>query len=222
MNIKTKISSLISTSPDLIQFAKDRKFEESWIIPFTKEKPTLEEVEKYIHKDCYQILIVEYIWNSAIDKERFVLTVFFDDSCKLKIGQEIINLCLDSFYQRINFEALIDTINKKIIGYDHILNTPVESINLGIFNHWLSTNPIELWEIGKEYHKTEMIKAIESRPDIYKTELNFQGLQFRFNLSKKQLGPYYGFKTPCCDLSKGVWTINFDVVDYWINKLLIN
>jgi len=66
-----------------------------------------------------------------------------------------------------------------------------------------------------------MIKAIKARPDIYKTKLNYQGLQFRFNLNKNQPGPYYGFKTPCCNKSDDVWIINFDTIDYWINQLLI-
>ncbi|MBP9758852.1 hypothetical protein KBD45_04085 [Candidatus Dojkabacteria bacterium] len=222
MLLKNFLSQNITTKPDVIQFAKDRKFEEAWIIPFDNVVPTEEIINQYLAKEPYQVLIVEYIWDSKRDEKRFVLTVFKDGTCKLKNDFEFMNICLNQFFNYQGFDKLIDTLNQKIVGSEAILNLPLEAINLGIFNYWLSTRPIDIWEMGEEYNKDDMLSKLQARPEIINTNLNYQGLQFRFNLKGDFPGPYYGFKTPCCHKVDGVWKVDFEVVDYWITLLLGN
>ena len=48
--------------PDTLQFAKDRKYEESWIISHRELRPTNKEIASYLTFDNFNFLIVEYIW----------------------------------------------------------------------------------------------------------------------------------------------------------------
>jgi len=41
MQLKTTLSKIINSAPDVIQFAKDRKFEEAWIILIFDGKPAM-------------------------------------------------------------------------------------------------------------------------------------------------------------------------------------
>ncbi len=65
--------------PDTLQFAKDRKYEESWIISHNESPPSNKRIASYLDQNNYNLIIVEYIWNSKDDDKRFVLTVFLDD-----------------------------------------------------------------------------------------------------------------------------------------------
>jgi len=218
--LKEVLRNVILTKPNILQFAKDRKYEESWIIPLTKIKPSEKEINDYLTKDKFKLLIAEFIWNSEDDDRRFVLTLFLDKNCKLKVNKSFIKIILDLFYDYVNFDTCIRIINDKIIGGDYLLNNTVNSINLSIFNHWLSVGPVELWEKGNLYKFEEIKFKIQSRPEIEKTSLNYQGLLFRFNIDGKLNGPYYGIKTPCCNKVGKEWIIDYKKVDYWIKLML--
>jgi len=145
--LKNTLSKIIISRPDTIQFAKDRKYEESLIIPRSSVKPTDEDIDDYIQKEQFELLIVEYIWNSTDDDSRFVLTVFFDKKCKLPDNKKFISICFDLFYSDTNFSEIIDSIDNKIIGKPYLFLYPVESVNISVFNHWLSVGPVELWKL---------------------------------------------------------------------------
>lgn len=219
-NLKEKLARIINSKPDVLQFAKDRKYEESWIIPLSEKKPSEEEIDTYLTKNQFELLIVEFIWNSKDDDKRFVLTLFLDDKCKLKNKKTFIKIIFDLFYNYKSFYSFLETINNTIIGNDHLLNNVVDSVNLSIFNHWLSVGPVELWQKGDQYNFAVIKAKIKSRYNIEKTSLNYQGLLFRFNVDGKQNGPYYGVKTPCCRKEEKEWVIDYDKVDYWMKLML--
>jgi hypothetical protein len=73
--LKEKLARIITTSPDVVQFSKDRKYEEAWIIKSSSARPLADEWKRYIDRDI-DMLIVEYVWNSEDDDKRFVLTLF--------------------------------------------------------------------------------------------------------------------------------------------------
>ena len=68
------LSSSILISPKILQFAKDGKFEESWIIKKDQFLLTDQEIDAYLNKEPYKQLIVEYIWNNDQDDKRYVFT----------------------------------------------------------------------------------------------------------------------------------------------------
>lgn len=219
-NLKEKLAEIITSNPDVIQFAKDRKYEEAWIINLSEIRPSDEKIKEYLNKEKFEAIIVEYIWNSKDDDNRFVLTLFLDKKCKLQNPKEFINISLDIFYNYPGFSSFIKVIDDKITGSEYLLMNSVDSVNLSVFNYWLSVGPVELWN-RKEVYNSEKIKSkINSRPEIEKTKLNYQGLLFRFNIDGNLSGPYYGIKTPCCNKVGKEWIIDYKKVNYWIKLML--
>lgn len=218
--LKEKLSEVITTKPDVLQFAKDRKYEESWIIPLDGMRPTAHEVDAYLKKDSFDLLIAEFIWNSTDDDKRFVLTLFFDDKCYLKSKTEFTDITLDLFYGYKDLGTFLETINQNIIGNDYLLKNPIDSVNMSVFNHWLSVGPVELWKKGDRYDAEGIKNKIAARPEIERTQLNYQGLLFRFNIDGKQDGPVYGIKTPCCNKVGNEWVVDYDKIDYWMRLML--
>ena len=215
------LSEIIISKPDILQFAKDGKYEECWIIPLTQSKPSGKKIKDYLQKDKFKTLIVEYIWNSCDDSHRFVLTLFLDKKCQLQDPKKFINISLDLFYDYQDFKTFIQVIDNKIIRREYLLNNPVDSIGIGIFNHWFSVGPAELWSKGDKYNIDIIKSKILAHPEIEKTTLNYQGLVFRFNTDGNLNGPFYGIKTPCCNKIGNKWTVDFKKIDYWI-KLMLN
>lgn len=220
MTLKQLLQKSITIPPDIIQFAKDRKYEEAWIIPIAQTKPPKSQIESYLTKEPFQTIIVEYIWDSQIDNKRFVLTLFLDDKCQLQDPNQFINLCLDLFYSHPSLTTLIETLNAEVIGHSYLFESSPESVNMSIFNYWLSVGPVELWEKGDKYDPKIIAAKIQSRPDIATSKLNYQGLLFRFNISGAENGPLYGLKTPCCTKQNDTWTVDFRKVNYWMPAIL--
>lgn len=214
------LAKVIVSKPDIIQFAKDRKYEEAWIIPLKVGRPTEQEISAYLNKDQYELMIVEYIWNSEIDDKRFVLTVFFDSNCELQDHKIFINLCLDMFFNYDNFISFVELFDQKIIGRAYLFRSLAEVCNMSIFNHWLSVGPVDLWQKGELYDRENIKQKISSRPEIETSRLNYQGLLFRFNISLKENGPIYGLKTPCCKKDKDKWRVDYELVDEWMRKII--
>ncbi|MFZ2026329.1 MAG: hypothetical protein WAV30_03530 [Microgenomates group bacterium] len=219
-NLIQQLSSVITSKPDVLQFAKDRKFEEAWVISLDHKRPTEDDIQQYINKEPFTVMIVEFVWNSKDDDSRFVLTLFLDKKCKLQDPAIFINMMLNQFYAYGGFTALVDILNSEIVGHSYILEEKAEGVNLSVFNHWLSVGPIDLWKQGEKYDALLVSQKIASRPDIEQTKLNYQGLFFRFNISGDSNGPYYGIKTPCCKKIGDTWHIDYAKVDYWMRLLL--
>lgn len=216
----SNLTKVIVSKPDIIQFAKDRKYEEAWIIPLESSKPSEQDISAYLNKNNYELLIVEYIWNSKIDNQRFVLTVFLDQNCQLRDHKIFVDLCLEMFFNYDTFANFIELFDQKIIGRPYLfLNSP-EACNMSIFNYWLSVGPVDLWNKGEAYDFEAMKQKIQSRPEIEKTKLNYQGLLFRFNVSDKEKGPVYGLKTPCCKKVGDEWKVDYDLIDLWMKGIL--
>jgi len=210
----------LKNPPDTLQFAKDRKYEEAWIISHRESPPTNKEIGSYLNRDTFNFIIVEYIWNSKDDDRRFVLTIFLDDKCKLKDPEKFISYNLDLFYQYPGLRKFMRALNDKIIGHDYLFQHPIEAVNIGIFNHWLSVGPLDLWKKGQPYEQSTTEDLINTRIEIKESSLNYQGLLFSFNTDGEHTGPYYCIKTPCCTQVNLKWIVDFDKIHYWMSSLI--
>ncbi|MBU1110159.1 hypothetical protein KKB83_00890 [Patescibacteria group bacterium] len=211
MNILNLLTSQITEPARIIQFAKDGKYEEAWIINLSQNRPVAEEVEHYIDEGNYKELIVEYIWKPDVNDSRYVLTVFHDN-CLEKDKYKFISICLDCFYNKLEFQQLIDEIDQGIVGGPFLLRQPVQRVRLGVFNYWFSLGPIELWDKGDKLDKEVVTKHIKTRPDIERSKLNYQGLAFIYNFDRSLPGPYHVLKTPCCVRHNNEWVVDIDLV----------
>ena len=214
--LRNKLSEIITVSPDVIQFAKDRKYEEAWIISKSENRPSELDINNYLNKESFEILIVEYIWNSNDNENRFVLTLFLDKNCILKDPKKFVDINMDLFYKYPGFEEFISNLDKKVVGHEYLFTNKIDLINIGIFNYWLSTGPVELWKGGEVFDMKEVQKKIEQRPEINITSMNYQGLLFRFNVAGNGYGPTYGIKTPCCKSDGSVWKVDFNKINFWM------
>jgi hypothetical protein len=214
------LSTSIKTAPEVIQFAKDRKFEESWVIPRDADRPTQLAIDTYLHKEPFKTIIVEYIWNADDDDSRFVLTVFLDETCELKDPKAFIRIALDAYYAYVDFSTLLHMLDFNVIGKEYLGSAPVESVNISIFNHWMSVGPEELWKMGDVYDKETVVQKIHGRSEIETSDLNYQGLFFRCNVHGTYPGPYYGIKTPCCVKTGSVWHVDYQKIDQWMRRML--
>lgn len=219
-DLRELLSNTITSKPEVIQFTKDRRFEEAWITPLSRPRPTNEEIDLYLSKEKFEVLIVEYIWNQDDDDSRFVLTIFQDKKCLLQDPKKFVEISLDNFYGFKNFKFLVDDFDARLIGHPYLFTNQAESINISIFNHWLSVGPVELWKSGETLNNNIIGNKIASRPEIAKSKLNYQGLFFRFNVSGSSDGPYYGIKTPCCQKIGQEWQVDLKKVSYWTHQMI--
>jgi len=220
--LKNMLAAELTDRPDIVQFAKDRKFEEAWIIPHSQGDPSQAAIDAYLAKEPFTVLIVEYIWHADDDARRFVLTVFADDRCARRDPQGFIRTCLDSFFRYPGFVPLLSRVDEDVIGHPYLFTDQPEAVTMGIFNNWLSAGPVDLWQQGQPYERRIVEVAIRARPEIARSTKNYQGLFFRFNVSGTKDGPYYGIKTPCCRKEGDTWIVDYDLVDRWMNALLKN
>jgi len=165
-----------------------------------------------VEADNYQKLIVEYIWNQDIDEERYVLTVIQDDGCIEKDRNKFVEKCLGIFYGELSFDDLVKQIDKQIVGREFLLQHPVQRVRLGVFNHWFSVGPIEMWDTGDDLSKEVIEQKIKVRPEVEKSNLNYQGLAFIYNFDGSLPGPYHILKTPTCHKKDEGWAVDTDLV----------
>src|SRR5713101_3144237 len=136
--LKEKLAQFITTPPDVVQFAKDKKYEEAWIIKSSAVRPSPEECKKYLGKEKFKVLILEYVWNSEDDDKRFVLTLFQDERVKMRDPEEFVKTALDLFYNKSDFLSLMNRLDAEVIGKPYLLQDPVDAVSIGIFNYWFS------------------------------------------------------------------------------------
>jgi hypothetical protein len=52
--LKEKLAQFITAPPDIVQFTKDRKFEEAWIIKSSTARPSPEACKNYLDKETFR------------------------------------------------------------------------------------------------------------------------------------------------------------------------
>ena len=222
MDLISYLDSNISNSAGIIQFAKDGKYEEAMILSLNDERPSVEFIENYCSDPNYKQLIVEFVWNPDTDSERYVFTLVQDKNCAEQDRSIFVQTSLNIFYSKFNFKQLIQALDKMVVGAPLLLKSEIQRVRLGIFNHWFSTGPIEMWQKGEIFNENIVREKVSNRPDILQTKLNFQGLAFIFNFDGSESVPYHVLKTPTCFQDGDLWKVDVDLVLRTMKLLLIS
>ena len=82
-----------------------------------------------------------------------------------------------------NFESIIEKIDEQIIGRRYLFKQDLDFIRVGIFNHWFSTGPVEIWKKGEPcvLTKKQILDKLEGHENLLKTNLNFQSMAFAYS-----------------------------------------
>lgn len=210
----------IDGAPTTIQFAKDRKFEEAWIVAAGGLLPSSSDIASYLAREPYRELIVEYIWHELEDARRFVLTVVFDGTMRISAPQQQMEESFRLVREYKDFSSFICQFDECFIGAPYLFRQSVDSVTIGIFNYWLSVGPIEVWKHGDSVEEDRIRAYVKNRPDIERSTKNYQGLFFRFNVDHTSNGPYYGIKTPCCKKQGSEWVISYPLLFHWLHAMV--
>jgi hypothetical protein len=149
MTLKERLARFITSPPDVVQFAKDKKYEEAWIIKSSSAKPSADDWKRYIDREKFDVLIVQYVWNLEDNDNRFVLTLFQDKRVKMRNPEEFVKTCLDLFSSKPDFLTLMNTLDGEVIGKPYLLQNRADEATIGIFNYWFSIGPGRPLEKGR-------------------------------------------------------------------------
>lgn len=215
------VDNIIDGRPDLIQFAKDGKYEEAWKIPLDGRRPQDPEIEQYLTTGSYDELIVEYLWRSKDGENANVVTIFHNDNILAKNRDKFMNMSLDIFYDYQSFSQFVFFFDKKIIGFDFLFKVPVDLARIGVLDHWFSVGPVDLWKRGEAIPNQEDLRTkIASNPKLSPSILNYQSLAFIFNIGRNLKGPFHAIKAPCAKKTGNGWEADIDKIAGYLNNWL--
>lgn len=195
---KTKAAGYIYTNPVKFQVAKDNKYEEVWVIDLVNVLPSREEIQEYLQREPYRDIAIEIIWEQS--EGSYVLTVFHNSNIKLQSEEDFIYSTLMILKDKPGFVGIIDKINSEVIGSDYLFSQELDLLRVGIFNHWFSTGPVDIWHKGEPREMTlEQLKAkFKGYENLLSTSLNFQALYLAYSYGPDAEAPAvkHGFKVP--------------------------
>lgn len=205
------MKNLITGKPDKIQFAKDGKYEEAWVIDINDPRPEDKDFQEYLDRETFNDLIVEFLWRSRDGENLNVITLMHNENLKASSHLDFMNLSLRTLHEYVNFEWFTRFINSEIIGFDFFLKAPLDIVRVGVMNHWFSVGPVDLWKKGDPIPDMETVKTkIAANPKLNPTVLNYQALAFLFNADKKLAGPFHVIKAPCAKLNGESWEMDYE------------
>ncbi|MEK7127624.1 MAG: hypothetical protein AAB838_02780, partial [Patescibacteria group bacterium] len=150
----------------------------------------------------------------------FVLGLVFNGSLKANTPQIFAESILNAVNQYSNFTDFISQLNSSVVGFEYILKNQPDLIRIGIFNHWFSTGPIDLWkkDMGVDFSMDKIKEILASRPEIASTNLNFQGMSFITNPTNQPPGIRHWIKSPCSTKSENNWEVNPEMVAKYLKN----
>lgn len=207
-----EVSKSIKNPPSLIQFAKNDVWEQTWNIDPSVHVPTPNEIRTYLAESAFDKFALEIVFPDL--EGIFVLGLVFNNSLKANTPQVFAEEIIKATTQYTDFASFVSELNNSIVGFDYILKNPPDLIRIGIFNHWFSTGPIDLWkkEMGTDFSIDKIGTALATRPEIASTTLNFQGMSFITNPANQPPGLRHWIKSPCSVKNGDNWDVDPEIV----------
>lgn len=211
----------ITTNPIFFQIAKDNKWEECWTIDLKNPIPSVKEILDFLSKDSYSFLAVEYQWNQP--EGSYVLHIGYSKCMKIKSHENFITQMLSLAYNYKNFAQLIEQVNREIIGREYLFKQELELVRVGIFNHWFSSNPVDIWKTGdsRKVDLEKLKKIFIGHENLIQTNLNFQAmvLAYSYDFETMKFGVRHGIKVPSAKKIGENWHIDFELMLKFLKEL---
>lgn len=215
------LNKQINTNPNFFQIAKDNKWEECWTIDLSKLIPSSEKISNFLSNDNYSFLAVEYQWNQP--EGTYVLHIGYSKCMKIQSHERFITHMLSLAYNYKNFAQLIEQIDTEVIGREYLFKQSLELVRVGIFNHWFSTNPVDIWRTGdsRNLDFAKLKEKFVGHENLIQTDLNFQAmaLAYSYDFENMQFGVRHALKVPSAKkIGKG-WNIDYELMLKFLKEL---
>jgi hypothetical protein len=208
-----KIAKYISQKPFLIQIAKDNVWEKTWNIKPFESLPDEGAIISYLNESVYKNVAIEALFKDDRDKV-YILGLVHNHHLKAKTPQDFIKIFISETAQFVDFVNFIGNLDSKIIGQQFLLQGEPDLIRIGIVNHWFSVGPCDVWVNGepKEISHDLLGKKLSLKPEVTKTNLNYQGMAFLFNFQEKEPGLRHWMKSPCSNYANEFWKLDEQMI----------
>lgn len=203
------ITKYIKDKPYFAQIAKDGVWESAFKINLTNPDFKDAKLQLYLMRKPFQNLDAELFFKDS-DEEVYVLGLTFNKKLLTQSSMEFITNIITLAKEFINFEDLINDLDATLIGKQYLFKGEPDLIRIGIVNHWFSVGPILLWQKGwkKEINNIILQERLSVKPEVVRTNLNYQGMSFIFNMNNSSPGVRHWIKSPCSKKMNGEWMLD--------------
>lgn len=210
-----KIAKYISRKPFLIQITKDNIWEEHeiWNIKPFDVLPDENAIISYLNKKAFKNVGIEALFKD--DKDRvYILGLVYNCHLITKTPLDFLKIFISETARFVDYATFISNLDSKIIGQQFFLQGEPDLIRVGIVNHWFSIGPCDVWTKGeiKEMSHDLLEKKLSLKPEVVKTNLNYQGMAFLFNLKENEPGLRHWMKSPCSNYENGFWKLDEQLI----------
>ncbi len=215
--MRDKIAKNITKPLYLLQIAKDDVWEETWNIDLTESKPTDQRIDEYLNKREFKNVAIELCFKESKEKV-YILGLVFNEGLLAKTPKEFLQIIVNEAFVYKDFNSLIANLDQKLIGKKYLLEETPDLIRIGIINHWFSVGPCLIWQKGekKEISRQLLEEKLKTKPEVIKTNLNYQGLSFIFNSKNDSPGFRHWIKSPCSKYENGFWQLDQDIILHYL------
>lgn len=212
------ISKCIRSKPTKIQIAKDDKWEKVWVIDITRQTPTREELQSYLHSSAFNYVSIEVLFEQPDGV--YIFGIDHNDHLLTKTPYDFLVATIGATATYVDFSSFIQALSMKLIGKPYLFLDEPDAIRIGVVNNWLSIGLCVVWQ--KEWPKTiqraELQKKLTFNPRLYKTSLNYQGMSFVVNLKGASPGMCHWMKSPCSDKEGALWVLSEQKVSRYLKE----
>lgn len=215
-SLRDKVAKYVKHKPACIQFAKDEVWEKA--ISIEPGDPTAESrIQHFLKNGEFHTVSMEAMF------EEKDLHYVFGLECTPRADKpyaEILRIFLKETQQFKNFITFMENLESGITGDSYFLEGEPDKIRIGVVNHWQSVGPLFVWEKGmsKKLSLRELEDKLASRPDVFETNLNYQGMSFTFNIDGNPPGLCHWIKSPCSFPRGDIWKLDPDMVTKYLQE----
>lgn len=209
----SKVAKYITQKPFLIQVAKDNVWEDTWNIEPYIKTPDAKEIVEYLTSKPFETIAIEALFRDAEDKV-YILGLVFNDHLKIKSPEQFINCFVSAVSHFRDFKTFIGDLDNSLVGQKYLLEEELELVRIGIVNHWFSVGPCDIWKEGEsmEMSINKLKERLQTKTEVIRTNLNYQGMAFLFNLEEKEPGLRHWVKSPCSKKVGEYWELDNELI----------